>query len=213
MITRRHLCPRHCEHSVSVSTSVEAPQWSLASLNGGVLPRSLCLVRVPYIRTRTSPSQSRASRLTLSRPSLLTCHSSRLSSRACFVSGLCPSFSRFTSPLSLVSHPSRVSPPSEKCRQVPWQRDRQSLSSRDIERRRSRHSSYCREQRRGIHISSSLQGSVLYPTLIVSDSDHSVRSPGSAVMVAPALWRHRKRVRSPVRPSPYFWTEYSGCVL
>ena len=49
---------------------------------------------------------------------------------------------------------------------------------------------------------------LLYPTLIVSDSDHSVRGSGSAVMVAPALWRHWKRFRSPVRPSPYFWTQY-----
>ena len=54
------------DHSQCLSLSLLAFSRRLASLIGGLWPRSLCLVRVPYISTRKSPSHSRASRLALS---------------------------------------------------------------------------------------------------------------------------------------------------
>ena len=95
VITHRHLCPRHCA-PLTVSHSRPFP----------------CLVRVLYIRTRTSPSHSRAPR-SLSRLSLSSVALSRLMARLSLdvplVSSLVslvlrlgprPPFSRFTSPFS-----------------------------------------------------------------------------------------------------------------
>ena len=62
VITHRHLCPRHCDHSQCLSLSLIAFSRRLASLSRGLWHHSLCLVCVPYIRTRTSPSHSRAPR-------------------------------------------------------------------------------------------------------------------------------------------------------
>ena len=92
-------------------------------------PRSLCLVRVPYIRIRTSPSHSRAprslalsnvsrQRLSLVSGSLslsLRSHLSRLSSRALSSRGtsLARHATRLASRISSsASSPSRVSSPS-----------------------------------------------------------------------------------------------------
>ena len=62
VITHRHLCPRHCDHSQCLSLSLIAFSRRLASLSRGLRPRTLCLVRVPYIRTRTIPFHSYAPR-------------------------------------------------------------------------------------------------------------------------------------------------------
>ena len=117
---------RHCDHSqclfsrsspAVVSSTRSSPSLARRLVEASGLARSF--VRVPYIRTRTSPSHSRASRSLallsrlrfplsrqrslshralsrlVARPSHSTCHSSRLSRLS-----------------SLVSSPSRVSPPS-----------------------------------------------------------------------------------------------------
>ena len=115
MITHRHLCPRHCDHSQFLSLSLLSFSRCLASLSGGVWPRSLCLVRVPYIRTRTSVrlflslSLAFLSRRWLSLSSRGTSLSLSLSLDVPLVSSLVslvlrlgarPPFSLFTSPLS-----------------------------------------------------------------------------------------------------------------
>ena len=52
----------HYSPTRSPCLSPDALLRRLASLSRGLWPRSLCLVRVSYIRTRTSPSRSRAPR-------------------------------------------------------------------------------------------------------------------------------------------------------
>ena len=53
--------------TVSVTLSLLALRRHLVSLSWGFWPHSLCLVRVTYIRTRTSQSRSRVPSLALSR--------------------------------------------------------------------------------------------------------------------------------------------------
>ena len=125
VITHRHLCPRHCDHSQCLSLSLLAFSRRLASLSRGVWPRSLCLVRLPYIRARTSHLRSRAlvvvlSLVSLSSVALSFCgrvsraslSSTSLPSRLVARLSLYRRATRLISHLSLASSPSRVSPPS-----------------------------------------------------------------------------------------------------